>query len=87
MAEQRPVHRAELKRNNGDRGRPKYVAFEGRVYDVTDCPKWRGYMHEGLHFPGQDLTTELPQAPHANEVFEWPCVRYVGPLFESSGPG
>jgi predicted heme/steroid binding protein len=37
-------------------------------------------MHEGLHFPGQDLTDVLPEAPHAREVFERPCVRYVGPL-------
>ena len=76
----RPVSLAELRRADGERGRPKYVAVHGRVYDVSNCPKWRGSLHEGLHFPGQDLTSELPQAPHDDSVFNRPCVRFVGPL-------
>ena len=70
----------ELHRNNGDRGAPKWVAFEGIVYDVSDCPKWRMEMHERLHFPGQDLTSELPDAPHKADVFTRPCVKIVGRL-------
>lgn len=77
------VSEAELRRNTGERGTRKYVAYEGRVYDVTDCPKWRLDLHENLHFPGQDLTGELPEAPHAEEVFLRPCVKLVGKL-ESS---
>ena len=73
----------ELRRNNGDRGTRKYVAFKGIVYDVTDCPKWRLDMHERLHFPGQDLTSELPDAPHAEDVFSRPCVKIVGTLENS----
>jgi len=58
-----------------------YVAYQGIVYDVTDCPKWRRGLHEGQHFPGQDLTTELEhEAPHAEEVFNHPCVKVVGRL-------
>ncbi|MFP3854234.1 MAG: cytochrome b5 domain-containing protein [Anaerolineales bacterium] len=82
MTESRTVTHVELRHNNGDRGRPKFVAFQNRVYDVSDCPKWRGDLHEGLHFPGQDLTDEIPEAPHAEEVFDRPCVRYVGPLVD-----
>jgi predicted heme/steroid binding protein len=37
-------------------------------------------LHEGMHFPGQDLTTELSDAPHGEEVFSRPCVRLVGRL-------
>jgi predicted heme/steroid binding protein len=70
----------ELKRNNGDRGTRKFVAYEGVVYDVTDCPKWRLDMHENLHFPGQDLTSELPEAPHEEDVFTRPCVKVIGKL-------
>ncbi|GAB4457734.1 MAG: hypothetical protein Kow0070_10330 [Anaerolineales bacterium] len=70
----------ELRRNNGERGTRKYVACNGIVYDVTDCPKWRQDLHENLHFPGQDLTSELPEAPHAEEVFSRPCVKKVGRL-------
>ena len=68
----------ELRRNNGDRGSRKFIAYKGIVYDVTDCPKWRTEMHEKLHFPGQDLTSELPDAPHKEEVFIHDCVKIVG---------
>lgn len=71
---------AELRRGNGERGRPKLVAYQGVVYDVTDCPKWRAEMHEQLHWPGQDLTGEMGEAPHKLEVFDRPCVRRVGIL-------
>ncbi len=69
----------ELRRNNDERGTRKWIAYDGIVYDVTDCPKWRREMHERLHFPGQDLTTELPDAPHKNDVTR-PCVKVVGRL-------
>lgn len=76
----RIVSLAELKRNTGERGTRKFVAVDGIVYDVTDCPKWRLDMHEWLHFPGQDLTSELPDAPHKDEVFKHDCVIIVGRL-------
>jgi predicted heme/steroid binding protein len=74
------VSMAELRRNNGDYGSRKYIAYEGIVYDVTDCPRWRQDLHERLHFPGQDLTSELVDAPHAENVFSRPCVKIVGHL-------
>lgn len=77
---ERVISRAELARSDGEGGRPKYVAVAGRVYDVSDCPKWRASLHEQLHFPGQDLTLELSAAPHAAEVFTYPCVKPVGTL-------
>ncbi len=73
---------AELRRNNGERGTRKYIAYDGIVYDVTDCPKWHTDLHEQLHFPGQDLTGELPDAPHKMEVFSRSCVKIVGQLTE-----
>jgi predicted heme/steroid binding protein len=80
----RIVSLAELRRNNGDMGTPKYVAHQGIVYDVTDCPRWRRELHERLHFPGQDLTSELAEAPHKEDVFSRPCVRIIGRLQENS---
>jgi predicted heme/steroid binding protein len=74
------VSQLELRRNNGDRDSRKYVAHRGIVYDVTDCPKWRLEMHENLHFPGQDLSSKLPEAPHKEDVFSRPCVKVVGKL-------
>ena len=70
--------RRDLLRFNGERGRRSYIACGGVVYDVTDCPKWRTGIHESQHFPGQDLTGELPDAPHKSEVFSRPCVKRVG---------
>ena len=74
----------ELKRMSGDRGSAKWVAHQGVVYDVTDCPRWREDLHERQHFPGQDLTDELADAPHSDSVFTRPCVRAVGRLERST---
>jgi predicted heme/steroid binding protein len=82
MALERPITRRELMRHTGERGTRRWVAHAGVVYDVSDCPKWRSGLHEQLHFAGQDLTGELPEAPHDLEVFERPCVQRVGPLID-----
>jgi predicted heme/steroid binding protein len=72
----------QLRRYTGERGYPMYIAYAGVVYDVTHCPKWRRGMHENQHWPGQDLTSELPDAPHTASVFAHPCVKSVGRLVE-----
>lgn len=70
----------QLRQFSGERGSPMYVAYKGIVYDVTDCPKWRRGIHENLHWPGQDLTGEMNEAPHDEHVFLHPCARKVGKL-------
>lgn len=82
MAEERVFKEWELRRYNGDNNYPMYIAYQGIVYDVTGCPRWRSGLHERLHFPGQDLTEELPDAPHKAEVFNRPCVKRVGRIVE-----
>jgi len=77
---QKTITLVDLKRNTGEKGTPMWIAHNGIVYDVTACPKWRTGMHEFLHFPGQDLTSELPDAPHKDEVFKHDCVIIVGML-------
>jgi predicted heme/steroid binding protein len=69
----------ELRRFDGEDG-PMYIACHGIVYEVTNCPKWRTGLHEGQHFPGQDLTDEFKEAPHKDEVFRHPCVQRIGRL-------
>ena len=64
---------------DGENG-PIYIAYQGVVYDVSDCPRWRTGLHEHLHFPGQDLSGEMYDAPHTEDVFTRPCVRRVGKL-------
>jgi len=75
------ITRQELQRHDGDQELSMWVAYSGKVYDVTDCPKWRSGLHENEHFPGQELTEELDEnAPHMAEVFDHPCVKYIGDL-------
>lgn len=74
------VSLSELHRSTGEHGTRMYVAYKDLVYDVTDCLRWKSGLHEGLHFPGQDLTAELDEAPHQDEVLKRPCVKLVGRL-------
>jgi len=76
----RTITEMELRRNSGEGGTPKWIAHEGIVYDVTDCPRWRLELHERMHFAGLDLTSELPDAPHKEDVFTRPCVKIIGRL-------
>ena len=76
----RIITESELRRNTGERGTRKFIAHKGIVYDVTDCLKWRNDLHENLHFPGQELTGELEEAPHKEDVLTRPCVIIVGRL-------
>jgi len=80
MEPERPFTERELQRYNGERGERAYIAYNGVVYDVTDCPKWRTGLHEQLHFAGIDLTRSLRKAPHTEEVFRRPCVKRIGVL-------
>ena len=78
MAEQKKVTQQELEENNGQNGKPAYVAYQGKVYDVTESSFWMEGEHMGMHNAGKDLTEELEMAPHNDENFQ--RVKYVGEL-------
>lgn len=59
----------ELKKYNGSRKMPVYIAYKGLVYDVTSSAYWHGGEHRNLHYAGIDLTDELPDSPHGERVF------------------
>jgi predicted heme/steroid binding protein len=80
MDPERTVSQSELRRSTGERGTRMWVAVAGIVYDVTDCARWRQGLHEGQHFPGQELTHEFAEAPHGAEVLSHPCAQRVGRL-------
>jgi len=63
---------------DGSAGKPAYVVYEGKIYDVTGNQKWKNGQHFGKHSAGLDLTEALSQAPHGAEVFE--KVTYVGEI-------
>ncbi len=60
----------QLAKFNGQNGEPTYIAYKGKVYDVTGSNLWEMGEHQGMHVSGEDLTKELADAPHEEEVFE-----------------
>jgi predicted heme/steroid binding protein len=60
----------ELKQYDGKNGRPAYIAYKGKVYDVTGSFLWIDGNHQGEHQAGRDLTEELSKAPHGEETLE-----------------
>lgn len=60
----------ELQKFQGAAGQPAYIAFEGRVIDVSDSRHWQHGRHMGTHQAGHDLTGEIGAAPHGPEVLE-----------------
>lgn len=67
---------AEVAAFDGRNGsRPVLIAYEGRVYDVSDSFPWRFGFHWGCAYGGQELTGMLELAPHGPELLERvPCV-------------
>lgn len=55
---------AELANFDGEDGRPAYLAYKGKIYDVTQSKLWADGNHMKRHHAGIDLTDILGQAPH-----------------------
>lgn len=58
----------ELAEYNGKNGKA-YVAYQGKVYDVSNSDLWEGGKHKG-HTAGKDLTEELNKSPHRPEIIK-----------------
>ncbi|MFP3870125.1 MAG: multiheme c-type cytochrome [Syntrophobacteria bacterium] len=71
---------ANISQFDASGGKPAYVVYENKIYDVTDSPKWKEGRHFGKHAAGMDLTAALGGAPHGVEVFE--RVRCAGEISE-----
>jgi predicted heme/steroid binding protein/uncharacterized membrane protein len=54
----------ELSRFDGSEKRPAYIAYEGRIYDVSSSKLWVEGNHIRKHLAGNDLTEALRTAPH-----------------------
>jgi len=69
---------------NGQDGRPVYIAYRGKVFDVSGSKLWTGGRHMKRHHASRDLSADIEAAPHGEEVFE----RYpqVGILKEKTEP-
>ncbi len=60
----------ELTAYNGRDGKPVYVAYKGKIYDVSGSNRWKTGTHMNRHHSGTDLTADIEAAPHGTEVFE-----------------
>lgn len=58
----------QLALRNGQDKPEIWVAYKGDIYDVSRSKLWRDGKHYE-HWAGQDLTDELPDAPHNEKVF------------------
>ncbi len=79
-AEKRRFTISELRGFDGRNERPAYIAFKGKVYDVSDSKVWTGGMHLGRHFAGNDLTNSIMNAPHNEEKLM--SLQVVGELIQ-----
>ncbi|CAN5400733.1 cytochrome b5 domain-containing protein [soil metagenome] len=65
-----PIYtKSQLALRNGQDKPEIWVAYLGVIYDVTGSRLWSKGLHYE-HWAGQDLTSELPDAPHTEDVFE-----------------
>jgi predicted heme/steroid binding protein len=64
-AEMKEFNAEELSKYNGKDGNPAYVAYEGKVYDVSEIRAWKDGVHQGKLEAGKDHTDILNnKAPH-----------------------
>lgn len=59
----------QLALRNGQDKPEIWVAYKGLIYDVSVSKLWKNGKHYE-HWAGQDLTDELPDAPHTSKVFD-----------------
>ncbi len=61
---------ATLAAFDGNAGRQAFVAYKGKVYDVSSLNLWKEGSHMRLHTAGGDLTGSIARAPHGAEKIE-----------------
>lgn len=61
--------KGQLALRNGQDKPEIWVSFKGVIYDVSESRLWKKGMHYE-HWAGQDLTAEMEDAPHTENVFK-----------------
>jgi predicted heme/steroid binding protein len=71
----KPFTLEELHRFDGTAGKPIYIAYKGKVYDLSSSPLFQGEKRMRCHIAGKDLTKDMDMAPHGEDlVFKFPAV-------------
>jgi predicted heme/steroid binding protein len=81
LIKMRKFTKKELAKCSGKKGARIYVAYKGKVYDVSQSFLWQNGRHQVVHTAGKDLTQALVEAPHGLELLE--KFRIVGTLEDS----
>ncbi len=69
MSELATFSKNQLALRNGQDRAEIWIAYKGIIYDVSESRLWKNGKHYE-HWAGQDLSPELPDAPHTDSVFE-----------------
>jgi predicted heme/steroid binding protein/uncharacterized membrane protein len=59
-----------LKHHNGNNDNPVYVAYKGKVYDLSESKLWKTGTHMNRHHAGADMSTDIQSAPHDSDVLD-----------------
>ena len=57
----------QLKEFNGKDGKPAYIGYKGKVYDVSKSDFWPAGEHMGRFKAGEDLTDSIDMSPHGEK--------------------
>ena len=78
----------ELKQFDGKDGRPLYIQFGGKVYDLSNSRLWIQGRHMGIHIRDENLTIAIKGAPHSEEVLSrFPIIgEFKGELLKAPIP-
>lgn len=68
-SDNRVFTKRELKKYDGSNG-VAFIAFEGKVYDVSHSFHWKKGIHHVKHQAGCDLTKAFEQAPHGPDMLD-----------------
>jgi arsenite oxidase small subunit len=58
----------DLQQFDGHEGRPLYVVFKGKVYDLSESRLWLGGKHMGMHTRDENLGETIKGAPHGEDT-------------------
>jgi predicted heme/steroid binding protein len=68
----------ELQRFDGTGEKPIYIAYKGKVYDLSTSPLFQSEKRMRCHFAGKDLTKDIDIAPHGEDlVYKFPVIGRV----------
>jgi len=58
----------EVAKHKGPGGTGVWFVHQGKIYDVSKSDLWVDGDHQGMHSAGRDITSEMADAPHDEDV-------------------